>query len=331
MKIDPHILSQAAQRFDLELSSLRPLGGMEGMALAYKRGDASYVLKVTPSDKSNPDQVSQIEAKYRFITYLADNGVRVAKLIPSPGGNWVEIVETNERDYLVSTATKAEGNHVDLHDSAQSKPDFFQAWGRVTGQMHRLAQTYETWVKDPGDGTQPSPIFDWAQEHESFRKWCQFDDVREKWVALGAKIETLPLERTGYGLIHNDLHPWNFLVDDHGEITVIDFDVCTYHFFVKDIAIALFFANWVGNPGKGRSKDDYLTFFLQHYMKGYAAENDLDEFWFQQIPLFLKHHQILLFIVFTDEWKTPNKWQSDTLRKWNRQILNDTPVLQILL
>ena len=89
------------------------------------------------------------------------------------------------------------------------------------------------------------------------------------------------------------------------------------------------FANWNGRPPQGQSKDDYLTAFFQNFMTGYAQENTLDGFWFKQLPLFLKHHQILLFTVFTDEWKTPNPWQSDTLRKWKRQILKDTPVVRM--
>ena len=64
-------------------------------------------------------------------------------------------------------------------------------------------------------------------------------------------------------------------------------------------------------------------------MTGYSQENAIDEFWLKQLPIFTKHHQILLFIVFTNEWKTPNKWQSDPLKNWQRQILNDIPVVKI--
>jgi len=64
-------------------------------------------------------------------------------------------------------------------------------------------------------------------------------------------------------------------------------------------------------------------------MTGYSQENAIDEFWLKQLPIFTKHHQILLFTVFSDEWKTPNKWQSDTLKKWQRQILDDIPVVRI--
>ncbi len=329
MKIDPKILSEAARSFGLELSGLRPLGGMEGMALEYQQDGRGYVLKVTPKDKTNPDQVEQIEAKFRFITYLAENRVKVARPVRSPQGNWLEIVEMDDTNYLVTAATKAEGRHINLYNPSNSKPQFFQTWGKVTGKMHRLSKNYDIWRKDSGDSTAESPITDWKQEHEFFRNWCQFEEIRQKWVKLGKEIETLPVTRDGYGLIHNDLHPWNFLVNASGEITVIDFDVCAFHFFIKDIAIALFFADWSGNPGKGRSKNDYLTRFFQNYMKGYATENSLEDFWYRKLPLFLKHHQILLFTVFTDEWKMPNNWQLNTLQKWKRQILNDIPVVRI--
>ena len=330
MKIDPPILQVAAKMYALELSELQPLGGMEGMALAYERGGSSFVLKVTPADKNNPDQSIEIEEKLMFITYLAEHGVRVARPVLSPNGKWVEVINTNDNKYIVTAATKAEGNHINLQNREQSSPALFNVWGKTTGQMHRLARSYHSWQKYNQHGTLTSTITDWKGECKHFKNWCQLDEVREKWVKLEKEIDTLPVNRDGFGLIHNDLHPWNFLVTRNGEITVIDFDVCAYHFFIKDIAISLFFANWIGNPGKGHSKDDYLTTFLQNFLEGYSQEFILDDYWFKQLPIFLKHHQILLFIVFTDEWKSPNKWQANTLYRWKRQILNETPVVRVL-
>ena len=212
MKIDPQILTQAAQLFNLHVSDLRPLGGMEGMALEFKRDGNAYVLKITPKSKDNPAEVRQLEEKLEFIDYLAENGVRVAKPILSPAGNWVETVETDQTIYLVNTLTKAEGKHLDLYNLVGGDTAFFQGWGQVTGQMHRLAKSYKSWVKVSGDGSPTSEISDWQSEHQFFANWCQYDDVRKKWIELGQKIEKLPHTRASFGLIHNDLHPWNMLV-----------------------------------------------------------------------------------------------------------------------
>lgn len=329
MKLTPKTLSAAAQSFGIGISALRPLGGMEGLACEFKRRNKLYVLKIVRADEKNPDQVQQIHEKLTFINYLAENGVRVTPPIPSPAGNWIESIKTEEGRFLVTAAPKAPGKHADLYDPRNGTPGFFQAWGKVTGQMHALAKEYPIWQKKSEDGATISTVTDWKSEHEFFASWCQFDNVRDKWIELGEKLNQLPRTREGFGFIHNDLHPWNFLVDD-GRITVIDFDVSAYHWFIKDIAIALFFANWNGNPGKSGSKDEYLTTFLRNFMTGYTTENQLDSFWFTKLPLFLKHHQILLYIVFTDEWKTPNKWQIKTLKKWERQILNDSSVVTLI-
>ena len=208
-------------------------------------------------------------------------------------------------------------------------PNFFGLGGGLPVKCMPQRKTTGSWQKNPSDGSQPSAINDWRGEHEFFSSWCQFDDVRGKWIELGEKMAQFPQTREGFGLIHNDLHPWNMLVNSQGETTVIDFDVCAHHFFVKDIAIALFFANWSGNPGIARSKNEYLTIFFQNFMSGYAAENDLASFWIEQLPLFTKHHQILLHTVFTDEWKPYNKWQATTLKKWKHQIVNDIPVVKL--
>jgi Ser/Thr protein kinase RdoA (MazF antagonist) len=329
MKIDPQIISQAAEKFDLKISDLNPLGGMEGMALAFKRSRDDYVLKITPKPKGSPTEVEKLEGKLEFIHYLAKNGVRVAKPIPSPAGNWVETVETSQTLYLVNTFTKANGEHLDLYKTPGGNASFFQAWGQVTGQMHRLAKTYKYWQKKQVNDSHPRAIDNWQDEHRFFSNWCQYDEVRAKWVELGNKIEKLPQTRDVYGLIHNDLHPWNMIVNIEGDITVIDFDVCAFHFFIKDIAIALFHVNWSGNPGKGRSKNDYLTRFFHIFMEGYSQENSLDGFWFEQLPTFISHHHILLFIVFTDEWRNPNKWQLNTLDRWKDQIINDKPAVRL--
>lgn len=331
MNIKPSILVRAAKIYGLEISRLKPLGGMEGMALAFDRDKEKYVLKITPKKQDTSSLKTEIEAKSDFIAYLADNGVSVAQPVRSPDGKWLEIIRTNEMYYYITSAKRVDGKHLDLNNPRQSNPEIFEAWGKTTGQMHRLAKSYPFWKKFSEFGEILSPISDWKDEFNHFLNWTQEDEIREKWINLSQEIKELPISRDSYGLIHNDLHPKNFLVDKDNSIAVIDFDVCSFHFYIKDIAIALFFTNWIGNPGKGTSKDDYLTTFLQNYIRGYGSENELDYSWYRQLPTFLKHHQILLYIVFSNEWKSPNPWQSATLQKWKRQILSDAPVLKVLI
>ena len=105
MRLTPKTLSAAAQSFEVELSALRPLGGMEGLACEYRTGDSLNVLKIIRAESDDLQQIQKISEKLTFIN------------------------------------------------------------------------------------------------------WCQFDDVKEKWIQLGEQMEQLPQTRESFGLIHNDLHP----------------------------------------------------------------------------------------------------------------------------
>ncbi len=64
--------------------------------------------------------------------------------------------------------------------------------------------------------------------------------VLEKAHHLYQRLHALPMSRDAYGLIHMDLHPWNFFYHD-GEIVPFDFDDCLYSWFIADIATALYY------------------------------------------------------------------------------------------
>jgi Ser/Thr protein kinase RdoA (MazF antagonist) len=190
VKVDPKILTKAAEIFDLHVGDLRPLGGQEGMALEFKRDDQTYILKITPKHKGTPAEVSKLEGKLDFIRYLAENGAQVAGPVPTPQGKWVESIQTESTLYLVNALTKADGKHLNLHDPRTGTATFFHDWGKTMGKMHALAKTYKSWQKnlETEAGSLSPVVDDWLDEHETFAEWCQFDDVRRKWFELGERI-----------------------------------------------------------------------------------------------------------------------------------------------
>jgi amicoumacin kinase len=330
MNISEVAVSLAARQFGTEVARLYLLGGMDGLAYAFEREGRGYVLKVAPLAADHPEHLPRLAEKLDFVTYLADHEVRVARPVRSINGNWAERVDVPEGSYVVSAAVRALGHHVNGRNPAEANADLFRKWGQVTGQMHALAKTYKIWRK-PADASEPATcIMDWQEEYDSFYHWCKDLHIREKWREVGRQLAALPQTRDCFGLIHNDLHLQNFLLDD-GEITVIDFDVCSYHWFATDIAIPLFFADWTGAPKTEPARRNFLKGFLQDFLAGYSRANSLDESWIKRLPVFLKHHQILLYIVFSNEWsKNRNPWQTNTLKNWRQSILNDLPVIDSL-
>ncbi len=66
------------------------------------------------------------------------------------------------------------------------------------------------------------------------------EGVIQKHEELMAHLASLPVDPSGYGLIHQDVHGGNFFVADGG-ITLFDFDDCLYAWFMHDVAMTLFY------------------------------------------------------------------------------------------
>ncbi|MBN1874768.1 MAG: phosphotransferase [Anaerolineae bacterium] len=312
MQVSTEILHEGAGLFGADGEALRSLGGMDGAVYTYTRAGQGYILKFVPTQA---DDLPVLIEKWDFVNYLAENGVQVSRPVTSRAGNLVEIVQNSDHIYAVFQAVKAPGKHVDGRSPTEFNTDLFRTWGRVMGKMHALTQTY----------TGGEHISHWRQEVQFMTGWCPDPAVQEKWRAMEAYLATLPQPPDAYGLIHNDLHPWNFLVD-RGNITVIDFDVCNHHWFTTDIGISLFHAAWMG-VGGDKDPNAFLPGFYASFMEGYAGENTLDAFWLNQLPRFVDYRRLLMFSVFSNEWREPRQsWQQQTLDHWRQGILHDIPV-----
>jgi Ser/Thr protein kinase RdoA (MazF antagonist) len=321
MQVDDSVLQKGTSLFQTVPSALHSLGGMDGAVYDFERDAQAYILKFVPTER---DRVQVTRAKWQFVDYLARNGVAVVRPVPSNNGELVRVVEDEAKLYVVFCYEKAPGDHAKWNRGTAANDLLFETWGQVMGRMHALTKGYEGGAE----------IGDWKGEHAFFANWCKDDAVRRRWLELGDYLETLPQDVDSYGLIHNDLHPHNFVVTyegDRPQITVIDFEVCNHHWFACDIATALYpiAVHWVRLPDKSMPHLEFAQRAYDHFVIGYRRENQIDDAWLDRLPQFLSYRRMLLHTVFTDEWKNRNKWQEKMLQEWRRGILNDTPVLDI--
>jgi amicoumacin kinase len=317
MKINEQVLYHGAQRFGLPADKMRFLGGMDGAVYECRVNEQEFVLKFEPT---SADKAARIEEKFRFIHYLAEHGVSVSYPIPSRAGRLVELVTEDDQIYAVTHSPKAPGAHIDTRSPLWT-PDFIGLWGQTLGQMHRLAKSYPVWRKPVAPQDPPTAIIDWQDEMQSFSEWCQEDDVRQVWHRLRDELSDLPVERERFGLIHNDAHPWNMLYDGK-TLTMIDFDVAAYHWFMTDIGIAIFHGLWQ-HP---TPPDPHL--FVRQFLEGYALQNHLPQAWLDRLPLFLRYRQTLSCIVFTNVWTEGHEWQQRLIDDLHRRVHEDRPIIE---
>ncbi len=334
MDISYDILEMGARFFAIDAADLTLIGGMDGVVYSYTRNGAPYVLKFTPFPSGlapiEGERIPALRAKLDFVNYLSAHGVSVAKPVASVNGELIETIPAPASDALVSqvcavtSSERAPGKQVFV--AGEWNSEMFEEWGRIIGQMHRLTAGYNAQRTWP-DGV----IGDWEGEHYAFALACKDNEVRARWFALGDTLRAFTKDPACYGLIHNDPHQFNFMVqrqNDTLKLTLFDFDVCAYHWFMTDIGIALYHALFAHRPA-GQTAEAFAVYFITHFMRGYNRENVIDVAWFRRLPLFLSYRRMLLYMVFSHEWQDPTPEQKEELRVWRHNIVTDAPVVDV--
>jgi Ser/Thr protein kinase RdoA (MazF antagonist) len=180
---------------------------------------------------------------------------------------------------------------VTLDDAPEAKArywntDLFEQWGEVLAQIHNHAQYHA-----PKLGIQR------PQWHEydvlDLGQFIPLDQTLVLDIARAhlTKLRKLPKSPESYGLTHADLTQWNFNVHE-GKLMVYDFDSAEYGWFVKDLAVSLYYA---GASCEGQVEDEFNQKFLQHLIKGYRRFRPISDEWLARIPDFLFLQRIILY------------------------------------
>jgi amicoumacin kinase len=311
------ILEEAMQRYGIEAERIRTLDAFESYIYEYERDDGNYILRISHSFRRCAELIA---GEVDWINYLADNGVPAARAVTSLSGKLVEAVADGQGEYFLVTAfVRADGQKAwDIWS-----PEIYQSYGRLLGSMHALAQNYQpadvTWKRPEWDDDSMEFVDHYLPESEML--------VKQKYRLLCDHLHALPKDPTTYGIIHQDAHPSNFVVDERGKITLFDFDEAAYSWYVNDIAIALFYSV-MGEPDPVAFTKEFMTRFLSGYRQVYALEDRL----LQEIPVFLKMREIELYAVMHRDFDVKNiddAWCASFMQGRKERIERDEPFIPV--
>lgn len=317
------VLSTAARLFGTSKSALGKFDDYEGCAnlvYQYETNGQQRILRISfRSDRT----VELIQAELHFVNHLAENGVRVSHSIPSRNGNLIETIQVEGVTFHAVSFVRGRGMRVPdngyRYREGVSINEYFQNWGRVLGQMHRLAKTYK-----PLSENIRRPEWHTWEHYSGFPYAERLPAIQKKYDALIAELYALPKDIDSYGLIHNDFNDGNFTVDyDNGDITVFDFDDCCYFWFMYDIACA-----WEGGIGRTmfrplKERQDFMERYMEQVMTGYNRENTLSAEWLDRLPLFLRLIQMQELMHFAQYLDDPDEELQSELRYKIHCIEND--------
>ena len=276
------ILHEAMARYDIAGDRIEETGGFESYIYRFTRGGKPFILRLTHSLRRSPEL---IHGEVDWINYLAAGGSTVARAEVSARGELVEAIDDGQGGRFLATAFAFAPGRPPWE--VGWTPARYEAYGRLIGRMHALTKGYTlrnpTWRRGAWPGV-------FAEELRGLL--AGWDDAAlARYQAITRRIEAMPRDHEGYGLIHFDAHEANFHVEGD-TITLFDFDDCAYNWFVADIAMVIFY--------RITNRDDpvgLLNEFLPPFLRGYRAENRLDPRWLAAIHDFLTTREIDLYAV----------------------------------
>jgi Ser/Thr protein kinase RdoA (MazF antagonist) len=259
-------------------SRLEMIEDVENLVFDYESREGRRILRFTHSSHRTEDDV---KAELDFVTYLADGGVRAARPVRSGNGRWTELVPVGDSFFTVCVFERAPGRWALEHEDLHRDERIVRDWGRTVGRMHALSKRYDaSRLRKRRPAWDPGQLKALAREHVPKAEGWLFQRIERTL----DRIRMLPRGPENHGLVHNDLNPGNFFVDD-GRITVFDFDDCSYHWFVVDIASAVpLYSPMFGTSGWEAG----LAEFLRPFLGGYLEENRLEALWFERLGEFLR-------------------------------------------
>lgn len=257
------------------------VGGYENQVFRLKTDGKPCILRVTEQRHRTNDA---IKAELEFVIHLANQGMSVAAPLRFPSGRQIERLADGESTLWVTIFEEAEGHPLELDDDWENHREDFLRWGAFLGQSHHLSSIY----KPPGITRRHHWDDDDLIQIENY---LPADDRRliEACKRVIAEVSELPKTADTFGLIHADLHQGNFFVDDE-KITAFDFDDSCYHWYINDLAIALYYLKWPDIL----SEDILDTPIIQVFLEGYRRHRHFDDRHLEHIPLFFRLRDALL-------------------------------------
>jgi Ser/Thr protein kinase RdoA (MazF antagonist) len=293
----PALLAEAGGRYGIAADSLETLGDFENFVYACQIDGRPAVLRLTHSSHRS---ARELEGELDWLAHLAARGLGVAAGLPSLAGKLVEPLTAIDGSTFCAVAFE----HAPGIRAGQARwgPALYRAWGAALGAMHAATLDYPLGAADA-----PGRLRHRWDESHYIRDAADILPPEEAWALeklaeLRAQLGALSTERAGFGLIHEDLHASNFFVieSDPPRIVAFDFDDCSYHWLIDDLAMAFYYALW--SPAAREDPPAFAREFLSSLWEGYRAHYPLDAAWIAEIPKFLALRDVLLYVVFHAKW-----------------------------
>lgn len=303
--VSDNLLNFAIKNYGFDKGTLHFISDSTNQIYSFQKDGKHYILRFS----NRPfDKVNEAKAEMEWLYYLAKNNIGVGLPLKTENNELVISTQDKGENFIITSFGFVNGEFWDKNNPKKWNERIFYNWGKVMGDIHRLTKDFSF-----SSETIKRSSFDGRFSLNGNVKNCP--SVNEIVENLIKEMMALPKDKDSYGLIHNDIHQWNFYIDGEN-INVFDFDDSLYGWFALDIGIALYHGLWWGR--KNDTGNDFTESIIKNFLKGYSSANTLSDFWITKIPLFMKFRQICKFSWFYD-----NETEDEHQKERKHNIEND--------
>lgn len=313
--VPDEVAKELAARYGVASHTLERLAGGEPWSHGVRYtlpSDPPALLKVHVAAREELAARLAVAERLSMLAALTAGGAPLPTILPSVHGQLLETVDEGATSYWAYAMRRVPG--VPLADvPRETWGPRLDELGRTLARLHHASRRLPAWSASP-TRIHGCPILSWRAEWQHVADRCHDPAVAEVWRRLGDELARLPIERDGFGFVHNDPHLRNVLIEDD-QLALVDLDVATYHWFVVDLAATTYSITSEGG-------DDALAReHVERFLDAYLAVHALADRWMDTLPLFLRYRRALRLITRGDELPPARR---DT---WRAAVLGDEPVL----
>ena len=286
-----HIL----QQWEYDVDSMQFFRSSTNFVYMFRKEEKPYFLRFAASSERTRET---IKAEIDILNRIDKRGVTVASPVLSKSGNFVETVTMEDGTFHAVVFTGLRGTQFDIEDLNEAQ---FREWGVALGKLHSVIETYTSTTFNRST---------WKEHLTWISESLSKDEpmVRSELEQIASSLNELPITQSNYGLIHFDFELDN-LCWQNDTIGILDFDDCSYWWYVADIAFAL---RDLFEDGVDLKKSNFLAF-----VRGYREQHVLDDILLSYLPMFIRFAKLLSYTKILRAVDIPD---SSTYPEWLRGL-----------
>lgn len=251
-------------------------------------GEKQYVLRIYQIGRYLQRQRSDYQFEMDWLTYLADNGYRVARPVRRRNGDFLGELDAPEGLRYYALFTYVEGEEMDPNNE-----EHYYELGKNMAQIHKASADFGTnESRHSWDLAYLVDVpLDRLKRNWSSKRWGDYDIILAS--ADDARSEIMRLlggkqSADRWGVIGGDFHTVNTFVNEEGQLSFINFDLCGYGWFAYDIAVFLLNSDLLNQPVE----------LSEAFFAGYFSERPLSEEEHESISSFMTLRRLWLMGYF---------------------------------